>query len=90
MLDCFWWNASRKKESTIGCEDDRTSAAEWDIDLGRVPLLISKHNVQENAHILCLAGFLDVEIQQAPEEHLGAQAEELVWNISIRHQSLYY
>jgi hypothetical protein len=46
--------------------------------------------VQENAHILCLAGFLDVEIQQAPEEHLGAQAEELVWNISIRHQSLYY
>jgi len=31
--------------------------------------------VQENARIICLAGFLDVEIQQARAEHLEAQAE---------------
>jgi hypothetical protein len=44
----------------------------------------------KNARIIRLAGFLDVEFQQAREKHLEAQAERLVWNMSIRHRSLYY
>ena len=66
------------------------SAVERDVDLGCVPLLISKHNVQENARIICLAGFLDVEIQQARAEHVEHRRKSLVWNMSIRHVSLYY